>query len=146
MADFRNYDPGLYIVTFAGVIIRGFAEGSMIKIERAKDSYSMSVGAGGDVVRVKSRDRTGSVTVTLQSASPSNDALSAIIIADELGSTINAGVGALFVKDLNSNTVAAATNAWIRKITNVEAAMEHTSREWIFDCAELHIFSGGAFR
>lgn len=146
MANFRNYDPRQIVFTFKGLLFRGYAEGTFIKVERAVDGYSMAVGSNGDVVRTRSRNRTGSITVTLQGASITNDELSGLVVADEISDDITFGVGAAMGKDLNGLTVFASQNAWIRKVAPYEAAMEHTNREWILDCSELRMFVGGALR
>ncbi len=137
----RNYDPGKIVVTFGGILIRGYAEGTFVTAERAEDGFELSVGAGGDVTRVRNRNRSGSVTLTLQAESPTNDLLSAMATADELSGT---GTGALMIKDLNGTTLARAESAWIRKFANVEYSDTGSTREWAIDCAELELLVGGA--
>ncbi len=139
--DFKNYDPARVTVTFKGVPLLGFGEGTFVSIERTEDAFSMKVGAQGDVTRSRKQDRTGSVTVMLQQASPTNDALSAIHAEDELFGT---GYGALLVKDLNGTTIADSENAWIRKLPVGEYADEASDREWVFDCADLNFHVGGS--
>lgn len=147
MAEFKNYDPFQITASFKGLYISGFAEGTFVKAERNVDTYSTMVGSLGDVVRVRSRNRTGLITLTLQGASIYNDYLSAIANADELGVTVDAGVGPFLIKDLNGTTLLHAADAWIRKIASYEAAMEHTNREWVFECAEIFMdIVGGALR
>ncbi len=131
---FYNYDPGQVVMVFKGVQMMGFASGTFIKASRSEDAFSMVAGAHGDVTRVRSRNRTGSVTVMLQAGSPVNDLLSAILASDELAGL---GVGPLMVKDNNGNTLITAANAWIRKIPDGEFADDQSDREWILDCAVL---------
>ena len=140
MALFNNYDPGRVVASFNGIPFLGFMDGTFISAERTEDGFTMQVGAGGDVTRVRSRDTTGSVTLTLQAASPTNDLLSSIALTDELFGT---GTGALMVKDLNGNTLLEAPIAWVRKLPTTEFADEASSREWVFDCANLIKFVGG---
>lgn len=141
MSDFHNYDPSRIVATFAGILIRGYADGTFIGAERAEDAFAKSVGAQGDVTRIRNRDRSGMVTFTLQAESPSNDQLTAKAVLDELFGT---GTGALLVKDLNGTTLLHAEVAWIRKLPNVEYAKDGGSREWVIDCAELEMSVGGA--
>lgn len=141
MAQFRQYDPGQIVVNIAGIDVVAYADGTFVNAERAEDAFSMQVGAGGDVTRVRSRNRTGSVTLTLQAASPTNDALSALALDDELFGT---GTGPLLVKDLYGTTLIAAETAWIRKLPAVEMADEGSNREWVIDCAELIMHVGGS--
>jgi hypothetical protein len=140
MGQPRQYDPGQVIVNFKGVDISGFAEGTFVNAQREKEAFTKAVGADGAVTRVRSRDRSGMVTVTLQAASPVNDVLSSIAISDEI---FGDGVGPLLVKDLLGNTLVDAESAWIRKVPDIEFGDEASSREWAFDCAELTIKVGG---
>lgn len=141
---FKNYDPGLVVVVFGGIQMRGYADGTFVQIERAEDAFSMAVGAGGDVVRVRNRNRTGSITVTLQRASPVNDLLAAIALADEVGASAAAGVKPIMVRDLNGTLLAGGAEAWIRKLPTVELGVEHSNVEWVIDVATLQLTPGGA--
>lgn len=141
MADFKNYDPAKVILTLQGNRLLGFMDGTFISAERTEDAFSLAVGAGGDVTRVRSQDKSGTVTLTLQAASPSNDVLSALAATDEL---TGLGYGSLIVKDLNGTTLLSASNAWVRKLPVTEFADEASGREWMIDCAELEMFVGGA--
>lgn len=141
MADFKQYDPARVVMTYRGIPIRGYMDGTFISVERASDSFEKAVGAGGDVARVRSRDRSGRVTLTLQQTAPVNDLLSAIAIEDELFGT---GLGPLMVKDVNGTTLLLASIAWIVRPANVEFGDSLSGREWIFDCADLNMGVGGS--
>lgn len=136
-----NYDPGSIVVQFNGVEILGFADGTFVMAERTEDAFTKSVGAGGDVTRVRSRDRSGTVTVTLQAESPVNDLLTAIQLQDEL---TGLGTGEVMVKDLIGTTLVMGADAWIRKIPAVEYSKDAGTREWIIDVGTLEIFVGSA--
>ncbi len=136
-----QYDPGLIIVSFKGVRLLGPAEGTFVTAERAEDAFTSQVGSAGDVTRSRNRNKMGSVTYTCQQGSPSNDVLSALQAADEL---TGLGFGSLMVKDLIGTTLVEAPSAWIKKIANPEFAKEAGPRAWVFDCAQLYIYTGGA--
>ncbi len=138
---FRNYDPGRVVVTFKGIRLLAPQDGTFVSAEREEDAFTKQVGSAGDVTRSRNRNISGSVTVTLQQASPTNDLLSALAEADEL---TGLNYGALMVKDLNGTTLLEAPNAWIRKTPTVEFAKEASGREWVFDCAQLIMNVGGS--
>lgn len=138
---FKNYDPQSHILNFAGFDISGFADGTFISIERAEDAYSMAVGSTGDVTRVRSRNRTGSVTITLQQSMPVNELLSAQALKDEADNT---GAGDLLIKDSNGTLVARAEVAWIKKLPKIDRAKEQSNIEWVIDCADLVIENVGS--
>lgn len=138
---FKQYDPGQIVVIFKGVQILGYASGTFVKASRTKETFAMSVGAGGDVVRVRSRDKTGSVAITIQAASPTNDVLTGFIASDE---ATGSGVGALLIKDLYGTTLITADKAWLEKPADGEYAADSPDREWTICCAELFISNGGS--
>ena len=140
MSTFGNYDPGRITVVFNAVLVQGYADGAFVKAERNNDTYSVSVGAGGDVTRVRSRDKTGQVTLTLQAESPTNDLLSALFEADE---EFGISYGSLLIKDLNGTTLCVAEHAWIMKPAPIEYSNDAGTREWVIECADLKIFAGG---
>ena len=138
---FKNYDPGRVAVSFKGIQIRGIAKGTFVTAERAEDAFSTDVGSAGDVTRVRSRNRTGTVTLTLQAASPTNDQLSAVALLDE---KFGLSYGPLLIEDLNGTTLAHGADAWIKKLPSVQMADEASDREWVFEVAELELNAGGS--
>lgn len=144
----KNYDPGLVIATFKGVVFQGFASGTTISAERTTDTFTSEVGNQGDVVRSRSRDRRGRVTFTLQSASPTNALLAGFVASIEESDGIDptVDVGPLLIKDLNGATLITAREAWIVRPANVTYADVHSPREWVIEAANLKILGGGAIR
>jgi len=138
---FHNYDPAKVVAIFRGIPILGFAEGTFIAGEREVDAFSKVAGARGEITRVRSRNRSGTVTITLMAESPSNDSLSAVAVLDEASGL---GFGPLMVKDLNGNTVLSAPIAWIQKVPNVEHATDASTREWVIAVAQFDVHVGGA--
>lgn len=136
----NNYDPTRVTLSFKGVLITGFAADTFILAERAEDTFSTDVGAQGDVTRIRSRNKTGSVTVTLMAGSPTNDRLSAIIAEDEL---VGTGYGAMLMKDLNGTTLCSSAFAWLRRPANVERGSGASNVEWVIDCERLEMLVGG---
>ena len=66
-----NYDPRKVSVVVDGRIVTGFADSSMITIARSEDIVSTSVGTQGDVVYSESANRSGTLTMSLQTTSAS---------------------------------------------------------------------------
>jgi hypothetical protein len=141
MAAPATLDPSQCIVIFNGQQLQGFAPGTFVKPSRDEDAVSKTTGADGEVVRVRNRNRGGSVTVTLLQSSASNDVLSAMANLDENG--LPGGVGALLVKDNTGRALYSAEAAWVKKQPDGEHAKEATTREWVIDCAVLAMFVGG---
>lgn len=141
MPDFKNYNPAQVVVSFGAIILQGFNDGVFVKTVRNTDTFTVKVGAQGDVTRVRSMDRTGQVTATLLAESPTNDLLSVQAGVDE---ATGGAVAPLLIKDLNGTTLMIAENAWIMKPPEVEHAVDASPREWILECADLTMVVGGS--
>lgn len=136
----RTYDPALVVATWLGIPISGYADGTFIECERQTDTYSSQAGSGGEVARVRSRDRRGTITFTLMQSSPVNDLLSAALKSDEL---LGNGVGPFMCKDLNGTTLVMGSNAWGKKPPKVEFGKELGTRVWTLECEVLNETVGG---
>lgn len=137
---FRTYNPAIVTVSFKGINITGFMDGTFIEVERDEDTFTKHVGATGDVTRTRNNNKSGKVTVTLTQASATNDLLAALALLDE---QFGGQYGAFQIKDLSGNMKCRSTQAWIKKQPKVERAKESGSVQWEFDCAELEMFVGG---
>lgn len=136
----RTYDPKAVHIIIGGVQMIGFADGVFVNAERDEDAFSKVTGADGEVSRAKSNNKSGSLTLTLKSTSPSNDILSGFAILDELS---NSGVINVIIKDSLGTTNLFAGEGWVRKSPPVEYAKEISNREWILDMASMDYFVGG---
>jgi hypothetical protein len=138
MTTHRNYDPGLVIVNFKGVDIGAIED---INAERAEDLFKLEPGAQGDTTYVRSRNRTGSVQITIHQSAPSNDYLSSIMAEDEL---FGNGTGPLFIKDLNGTTLVEDQNARLMKFPAVKRGKDLNNTDWMFGCPNMTTFIGGS--
>jgi len=138
---YKNFDPGRISLTWNGVAIQGVGPSTFVKCVRNEDAFKQVVGAQGDVVDVRNRNRSGVVTFTILDASPSNDALTQLALQDEINGL---GVGALMIKDLNGTTLVKCANARIKKFPDVEFGADGGTNEWAIQCAELEFFVGGS--
>lgn len=136
----RTYDPALNVLTFGGIPIGGYADGTFITAVRSSDSFVKSTGAQGETTRAKSNDRSGEITVTLQQSSPSNDVFSGFAQLDE---NSNTGIRPVMLKEINGTTKVGGAEAWVRKPSDVGRAKEVGNTEWIIDVANMDTFVGG---
>lgn len=136
----RTYDPQKVIVTFGPIIATGYADGTFISVERNGNMFEKVRGADGGVDRVNKNAFDFGVTLTLKQTSPTNNALSAMMTADQL---TNAGIVPLLVKDLLGNTIFAAPQAWIAKEPTMEDGSDLGTREWLFETGPAVNFIGG---
>lgn len=137
----RPYDPGKITIMFRGKLVTAVADGTFVKAARAEKVFKTKVGAQGDVIRTRVRNKMGSVTVTLQSTSDTNTDFSTAIALDELNGT---GYGTLLIKDNNGTTVIEAQTAWLDGPADFEAGDDSSNREYTIACGELKIWNGAA--
>jgi hypothetical protein len=135
-----TYDPKLVILSLGEIIFSGYADGTMIQAARDGDSFTKHVGADGEVSRTRNRNRSGAVTVTLKQTSLTNDALSALLAADEL---LGTGIRPLRLRDMSGTTLLASDRAWLRKPADAEFGKDQSDRQWIIECATLAGNVGG---
>jgi hypothetical protein len=129
------------VVCVVGVApIQGFADGSGIDLELDEDLYQKYVGADGDTSRARRHGMAANCKLTLAQTSPSNDILSALMIADV---TANAGTFPLLIKDALGTTKILSGYAWVKKPPGVSYGKEVAVREWLLDIASITYFVGG---
>ena len=135
-----TYDPSMVKVLVGGAIIGGFADGTFVQAEYSSDFFTKTTGSDKLTTRVKQNDFSGTITLTLQQSSPSNDILSGFVALDRVNNT---GVVPIAVSDLSGRTVVGTAYGWVRKPPAVEFSKEVSNREWVIDCAEMEGFIGG---
>ena len=135
----RSFDPNRVTVSVAGTAIVGFAD-DKVMVERANNSWELVVGADGEATRVKSNDKSGTITINLQQSSPSNDFLSAIFAVDEASA---AGVVPIAITDKSGTTVVGAPLAFIEKLPEASFSKNQNDRSWVFRCNNLNYYLGG---
>ena len=129
----RTYDSQNTNVIVDGVILTGFSEGSFVTAERLEDNFTEYVGAQGEVSISESNNKTGEITVTLESTSPSVPYL--VKLANKKG---EAAIVPISIVDLNTNSIqVSAGRARIRKLPTYETGPEIVEREFIFFCEKL---------
>lgn len=134
----RTYDPKQVIVLINSIPIGGFADGTSIKVTRSNDMYSKSSGMDGVLSRVKSNDVSGECTLTLAQTSPSND-----ILSDIANSSSDGDVATLSITDVYGTSVYTSAFVWVKKHPDVEFGKDISNREWVFEAADLDMFTGG---
>lgn len=135
----KTYDPAQITVAIGGAIMSGYTDGTFVEIARNDVSWNTVVGADGIVSRAKSNDRSGTLTLTLKQTSPSNDVLSALLIADEL---TNRGVFPVLVKDLSGTSIFFSAQAYITTYASATYGKDIQDRTWTITLADVDMLVG----
>ena len=138
----HTYDPLQIKVIFKGVEVRGIKKGTFVKVSRSTPTWSAQVsGDGQDVTRIRARDKTGMIEITLIAGSETNRQFADIMRSDELNGD---GVGVGSVRDLNGNDKPTSEQAWLVQPAEAEYAEDAGDRVWKIYCVNLDTFSGGS--
>lgn len=135
-----TYSPKDVVVTFHGLPLSGYADGSFVEVARKSDSFSLVMGADGEAARTASADDSGTITVTLLQTSGSNDFLSSELALDEL---TKMATGPVIVQDLFGTTVCSSDGAFLAKPADVSMGKEVGERKWVIICPHLSMSVGG---
>lgn len=136
----NTYDPARVVVSYNGIKLSGFADGTFVEADRDGDSFTKHVGADGEVARSANADKSGTVKVTLLQTAAANDLLSAELTKDEL---TRANTGSVFVKDLMGRTLVVGADAWLLRPAKVTLGKEVEGREWTIVVSKIEIVVGG---
>lgn len=128
------YSPGKVVVSIAGVPLSGFADGSMVKVERNEDLITEDIGGDGEVAVVISANKSGTFTVSLQATSASNDYLFSLYAQAELGVFVPFPTQ---VADASGRSISIAAECWIKKAPAQDFAKDKGTREWVIGTGKL---------
>jgi hypothetical protein len=137
----KTYDPTANVLIFKGIPISSYAPDSFITVSRNTKNVEMTVGAGGDVVRVFTADHSGKIVVDIVAASQTNDLLSAVQQSDEVN---HDGVGSVMLQDLNGTTFAHGDEACLEGPSDIKRGKGMPTQQWTILVANIEQFAGGA--
>jgi len=130
----QTYDPNETILNVLGVVVTQLAKGTFIEVAYDTDAYSDEVGANGNVVRIRSADKRGTIKFTTMAESPSNDELTALAAMDR---ATGAASGSSFARDFRGTSTHFAASSWLKRVPARKYATEATTVEWEVRCASL---------
>jgi hypothetical protein len=127
----KVYDSSEVSVILGAINVdSGRAKGPFVRVEAESDDYGDDVGADGETVRWAIHDDRATVTLILMASSASNQALSALRLADKIAPN-GAGIVPFLLKDNNSSTMLIEAEAgWIARVPNTERGQEPGQVEW----------------
>ncbi|MBE0470598.1 MAG: DUF3277 family protein [Methyloprofundus sp.] len=137
---FATYDVNQIAVIVGGVPLEGFADGTRVTVEFDEEQFTKVTGSDGLTTRSKSNNYAGSVSITLQQSSRSNDYLAGLWNADRFN---NSGVVPILIKDNSGRTLWAAEHAWVQQMPSQEFGKALSDREWVLDTDKLSGIAGG---
>ena len=129
MALLGTYSPEDVNILVAGIVpIEGLAAGSFLTISKNLQPFTTQRTSDGQIARLHNLDDTYSITLTLHSASESNDVLT---ILSNIDQTLLKGKFPLFIKDTKGTSFFYSTTTWIESVPDQEFADTITDRVWV---------------
>ena len=131
-----TYDPKKVIITFGGVPIDGYTDGTFVDVTpNDADGFKKKVGANGGVAWAKSADNTHQITISLMQSSVSNQYLSGIRNMDKL---TGKGLLPLVITDVNGGSLQFWPLARIKgDPSSWGYGNELTERQWVIDTGQI---------
>jgi hypothetical protein len=136
----KNYNPKKVSVIVGTKAISGFTDGTFIKVSDDDDAFTKRTGVDGETTRSQSNNYGGTITITLDQASDSNDYLSALHALDRVAGS---GIVPVLIRDALGKTLVAVESAWVKKRPDITFAKGSEDREWVLDCASIDAVVGG---
>jgi hypothetical protein len=148
MAELLNiYSPGDIAVVITrddglAHVIGGYMEDSMISIEPNQDAFEKFTSADNRSTLIAKADNSGTIVLTLNQTSPSNDVLTAL--HEEFKQTKRASkLFTVTVKDNNGRSLYVSPQAFIGRLPIAAFSNTMQPREWTLLCHDLSSKAGG---
>lgn len=121
-------------------VVSGFAEDSIVTIDRQAETFAMYVGADNTPTRIYNANTALMMTVALAQTSESNDLFSAVYEKDR---TTRQGVFTVLVTDNSGRSRYFAEEAYIGVIPNASYGNSMQTREWVIHAPASDVNLGG---
>lgn len=137
----QTYAPNKVVLVWSGIPIEGLAD-NFINVAFNNPKVTQTEGPDGKVARTKHTSYTGTITVTLQQNSPTNQDFTNILALQDAADTEISGP--FIVEDPSGGTLYTATDACLSEPTETALGASHEdgTRTWVFLCAGLVPVSG----
>ena len=121
-------------------VVSGFAEDSIVTIDRQAETFAMYVGADNTPTRIYNANTALMMTVALAQTSESNDLFSAVYEKDR---TTRQGVFTVLVTDNSGRSRYFAEEAYIGVVPNASYGNSMQTREWVIHAPASDVNLGG---
>jgi hypothetical protein len=128
------YDPTRVIITFGLMPLIGVAPGRFVSVRRDVPVWSKVHGTNGELKRIRSRPKSGTVDVVLKGTSPANRALGVLMKVDEEHGTL---LAPLAITDALNGGFFLSTEAYIEGFPEMSYGQQEGDVTWRFICDDL---------
>lgn len=132
-----TYSPSDVILTFGGYTVTGWQS---IEIERSTPGFKVIRGIRGKNTRVRNRDTSAAIRVSILQTSYANDILSDVHEKD-----LETGYGRIEIglKDTSGSSIFKSKEAYIVKYPSTKYSNDFEYRDWEIFCLTTSVFKTG---
>lgn len=123
-------------------VMSGYAEDTFVRVVPQSDKFEMYIGADRTATRVYKGNEAGTIEVTLQQTSSSNDILSQIY-KNDIANPSAETMFTITVRDNSGRSLYYAEEAYIGKTPDSDFANSMQTRQWSIMCPRLQEHIGG---
>lgn len=136
-----TYTPDSVTCLVAGIMdLDGFVDGTFISINKDRQAFQSITTPDGTTARLHNEDNTYTVSITLHSASNSNDFLTKLWLLDEVSER---GKFPLLIKDGSGSDLFFSTTTWVEGVPSIVKSNGIDSRTWVLKSAFAVVNVGG---
>lgn len=136
-----NYIPEDVTITVAGFVsLDGLADGTFVNITKDLIPFTSIRTADGTISRLYNKDTTYTVDITLYSGSDSNDALTKMLLIDEVSQM---GKAPIMIKDSSGTSLFFALTSWIEDLPPLTLSNKFETRTWRIKATQAVLNIGG---
>jgi len=128
----KTYDPQKVTLKIGDTEVKGFVDGTFIKVAYDQPRWTAKSDVLGNVTRSKHYNALGKITFTLQQTSNSNKDLQG-----EFNAVDAKQINVLYKISETATITYASAFGWLDKMANVDYGNEAGSREWVITCSNL---------
>ena len=121
-------------------ILGGFAEDSIVSVDRNAETFSLYTGADDTNTRINKANTSGTITISLQQTSASNDILTALYENDRASRN---GLFSIAVRDNSGRSSYFAEEAYIGVVPSSAIANSMQTRDWVIHAPKMSSLIGG---
>ncbi|MNF36755.1 hypothetical protein D3C85_816580 [compost metagenome] len=117
-----------------------YSEDSIVMVDRNAETFTLYTGADNTNTRIYNANTSGTITVSLQQTSASNDALMALYEQDRVS---RSGLFSILVKDNSGRSSYFCEEAYVGVVPNSAYNNSMQTRDWVIHAPQLETFIGG---
>jgi hypothetical protein len=121
-------------------IVGGFAEDSIVSIDRNADTFSLYTGADDTNTRIYNANTSGTITISLQQTSASNDILTALYENDRASRN---GLFSIAIRDNSGRSTYFSEEAYIGVVPSSAISNSMQTRDWVIHAPKMTSLIGG---